>query len=157
LALDARGQKSAMPSASWTAPVSAESVAHLRQAVVDFAFEHGVPEPCLNDIRLAVSEAVSNAVVHAFRAGAYGTVIASVTIGAPEWVEVRVTDDGCGMAPRNDSPGLGLGLPLIRHLTDQFEHRRPPGGVGTELWMRFLLSPSGARDPIHPPSDADRR
>ena len=146
-----------MPSASWTAPASAESVGQLRQAVVDFAYEHGVPEPCLSDIRLAVSEAVSNAVMHAFRGRADGTVIASVTMGAPEWIEVRVTDDGSGMAPRNDSPGLGLGLPLIRHLTDQFEHRRPAGSVGTELWMRFRLAPTGARDPIHPPSDAHRR
>ena len=145
-----------MPSASWTAPASAESVTQLRQAVVDFAYEHGAPEPCLSDIRLAVSEALSNAVVHAFRGRAEGTVIASVTTDASEWVEVRVTDDGSGMAPRNDSPGLGLGLPLIRHLTDQFEHRPPPGSVGTELWMRFRLPASGARDPLRP-SDADRR
>ena len=130
-----------MPSASWTAPASAESVAQLRQAVVDFAYEHGVPEPCLSDIHLAVSEAVSNAVMHAFRGRADGTVIASVTMDDPGWVEVRVTDDGSGMAPRNDSPGLGLGLPLLRHLTDQFEHRRAPGSVGTELWMRFRLAP----------------
>jgi serine/threonine-protein kinase RsbW len=70
---------------------------------------------------------------------------------------VCVTDDGSGMAPRDDSPGIGLGLPLIRHLADQFEHRRPPGNVGTELWMHFRLAASGARDPIHPPSDAGRR
>jgi serine/threonine-protein kinase RsbW/stage II sporulation protein AB (anti-sigma F factor) len=146
-----------MPSASWTAPASAESVTQLRQAVVDFAYEHGVPEPCLSDIRLAVSEALSNAVVHAFRGRTDGTVIASVTTDASEWIEVRVTDDGSGMAPRNDSPGLGLGLPLIRHLTDQFDHLRPPGSFGTELWMRFRLAPTGARDPLHPPPDADRR
>jgi anti-sigma regulatory factor (Ser/Thr protein kinase) len=146
-----------MPSASWTAPATAESVPQLRQTVVDFAYEHGVPEACLEDIRLAVSEAVSNAVVHAFRGRADGTVIASVIIDAPEWVEVLVTDDGSGMAPRDDSPGLGLGLPLIRHLTDQFEHRRPPGGDGTELWMRFRLPPMGPRDPIRSPFGTDRR
>jgi serine/threonine-protein kinase RsbW len=79
--------------------------------------------------------------MHAFRGRADGTVITSVTMDDPEWVEVCVTGDGSGMAPRDDSPGLGLGLPLIRHLTDQFEHRRPPGSVGTELWMRFRLAP----------------
>jgi len=88
-----------------------------------------------------VSEAVTNAVVHAFRGRAEGTVIASVTISGAQWVEVLVSDDGSGMAPRDDSPGLGLGLPLIRYLTDQFEHRPPPGSVGTELWMRFRLTP----------------
>jgi anti-sigma regulatory factor (Ser/Thr protein kinase) len=125
--------------------------------VVEFAHAHGAREPCLSDIRLAVSEAVTNAVVHAFRGRTNGTVIASVTVRDAEWVEVRVTDDGSGMAPRNDSPGLGLGLPLIRYLTDQFEHRRPPGRFGTELWMRFRLAPSRARDPIDPPPDTDRR
>jgi anti-sigma regulatory factor (Ser/Thr protein kinase) len=137
-----------MPSESWTAPASAQSVAQLRQAVGDFAYEHGVPEPLLSDIRLAVSEAVTNAVVHAYRGRAHGTVIASVTMRDLVWVEVRVSDDGSGMAPRNDSPGIGLGLPLIRHLSDQFEHRRPPDGVGTELWMRFRRAPSGTRDAI---------
>jgi anti-sigma regulatory factor (Ser/Thr protein kinase) len=105
--------------------------------VVDFVCELDVPEPGLSDIRLAVSEAVANAVVHAFRERAAGTVTVSLTTSDPGWVEVRVTDDGSGMAPRDDSPGLGLGLPLMRHLADQFELRRPPDGVGTEVWMRF--------------------
>jgi serine/threonine-protein kinase RsbW/stage II sporulation protein AB (anti-sigma F factor) len=134
----AHGQKGATGSASWTAPASAESVARLREAVADFAFEGGVREPWLSDIRLAVSEAVTNAVMHAFRRRADGTVIASVTMRDPEWLEVRVTDNGSGMAPRNDSPGIGLGLSLIRHLTDQFEHRRPPGSTGTELSVDAL-------------------
>jgi anti-sigma regulatory factor (Ser/Thr protein kinase) len=137
-----RGQNSGMPSASWTAPASAESVAELRQAVTDFAYEHGVQEPRLTDIRLAVSEAITNAIVHAFRGREGGTVIVSVTTPDAEWVEVRVTDNGSGMVPRDDSPGIGLGLPLIRHLADQFDHGRPPGSVGTELRMRFRRVPS---------------
>ena len=141
-----------MPSASWAAPASAETVPQLRQAVADFAYEHGVTDPCLNAIRIAVSEAVTNAVVHAFRGRTDGTVIASVTMSDAEWIEVRVSDDGSGMVPRNDSPGLGLGLPLIRHLADQFEHRPRPGSVGTELWMRFRVAPVA----IDLPSDADR-
>jgi serine/threonine-protein kinase RsbW/stage II sporulation protein AB (anti-sigma F factor) len=132
-----------MPSASWIAPASAESVSELRQAVSDFACDHGVPEPSLTDIRLAVTEATTNAIMHAFRGQAPGTVTVSVIMRGAEWVEIRVSDNGSGMAPRDDSPGIGLGLPLIRHLADQFEHRRPPNGNGTELWMRFRLAPSG--------------
>jgi anti-sigma regulatory factor (Ser/Thr protein kinase) len=128
-----------MASASWSAPALEESVGQLRQAVSDFAYEHGVTEPRLSDIRLAVSEAVTNAVIHAFRGHEHGTVIASVSMSDPEWFEVRVTDDGSGMAPRDDSPGMGLGLPLIRHLTDQFQHRPPADSGGTELRMRFRL------------------
>jgi signal transduction histidine kinase len=66
-------------------------------------------------------------------------VIVAVTACPDEWIEIRVTDDGAGMAPRDDSPGLGLGLPLIRHLADQFDHHPPPHDHGTELWMRFAI------------------
>jgi serine/threonine-protein kinase RsbW/stage II sporulation protein AB (anti-sigma F factor) len=111
--------------------------------VSEFADDHGVTEPLLGDIRLAVSEAVTNAVIHAFRGREQGTVIAAVCVSDAEWFDVRVTDDGTGMAPRDDSPGMGLGLPLIRQLADQFEHRPPAGGGGTQLWMRFRLDAAG--------------
>jgi anti-sigma regulatory factor (Ser/Thr protein kinase) len=54
-------------------------------------------------------------------------------------VEARVVDDGSGMMPRNDSPGVGLGLPLIHRLADQVELRTGADGRGTELCMRFFL------------------
>ena len=130
-----------MPAASWTVPACAASVAELRHSVVDFARPNGVPEQRLNDVALAVSEAASNAVVHAFRGiGERGSLTVEAAVREQEWLEVQVTDDGSGMAPRDDSPGLGLGLPLIRHLVDEFDHRPPPGGIGTELWMRFRFS-----------------
>jgi len=137
---------SRVPSRSWTVPAQARNVAFVRESVIEFASENGVQEPRLSDVRLAVSEAVTNAVVHAFRASTeQGTVIVAVTVCPHKWIEIRVTDDGAGMAPREDSPGLGLGLPLIRHLTDQFDHRRPADGLGTELWMRFAFTDSQRR------------
>ena len=132
-----------MAFASWTLPALAVSVAEARRSVADFARENGVPGPCTDDVVLAVSEAVSNSIVHAFRGLVdRGTVVVAATAYA-EWIEVRVIDDGSGMAPRDDSPGVGLGLPLIRHLADEFDHRRPENGVGTELWMRFGFSRDG--------------
>ena len=137
-----------MPSRSWTVPAVASHVAQVRQWVMDFADTNGVAEPRLSDIRLAVSEAVSNAVVHAFRGvGGNGTIIVAVAMREGEWIDVRVTDDGSGMAARDDSPGAGLGLPLIRHLADQFDYGSPPDGVGTELWMRFRLTAPSGREP----------
>ena len=133
-----------MPSRSWTVPACARNVAEVRQSVVEFARANGVPEPRLSDVEVAVSEAVTNAVVHAFRGvGERGTLMVAVAVREQEWIDVRVTDDGSGMAPRDDSPGLGLGLPLIRRLADQFDHRRPAAGVGTELWMRFKFAAPG--------------
>jgi len=139
---------SGVPSASWTIAARPENVPFVRQAVLDFAADHGIVEPRLTDVRLAVSEAVTNAVVHAFPGRSEpGTVEVLVRVRADgRQVEVVVRDNGSGMAPRPDSPGLGLGLPLIRHLTDQFDHHEPAHG-GTELWMGFKLTPSRGTAP----------
>jgi anti-sigma regulatory factor (Ser/Thr protein kinase) len=125
-----------VPSASWTGSARPETVTFLRQTVADFLVASGIAESLATDVRLAVSEAVTNAVVHGFRGRLTpGTVSVSVTVDDGQ-IEVVVRDDGSGMAPRDDSPGLGLGLPLIRRVADGFDHREPPDG-GTELWMRF--------------------
>lgn len=135
-----------MPRARWTDVASTENVPQIRQAVADFACANGISESRVTDIRLAISEAVTNAVVHAYRRHAQpGSVYVSATVEGG-WLELRVVDEGSGMAPRDDSPGLGLGLPLIYRLADQTELRPLPNGDGTELWMRFRLS-EAARKP----------
>ena len=52
---------------------------------------------------------------------------------------VYVRDHGSGFRRRPDSPGLGLGLPLISQTARELDVRTPRGG-GTELLMRFELS-----------------
>ena len=127
-----------MPSASWTGSARPETVALLREAVAEFVVANGIAASHATDVRLAVSEAITNAVVHAFRdRREAGTVTVGVTVD-DDGVEVVVRDDGIGMAPRDDSPGLGLGLPLMRRVSDDFDHREPPDG-GSEVWMRFAL------------------
>lgn len=121
-------------------------MAQIRQAVVDFARANGVTEARAHDVGLAISEAVTNAVVHAYRRHTQpGGVHVAATVDRG-WMELRVVDDGVGMAPRSDSPGLGLGLPLIYRLADQVELRRRSEGEGTDLWMRFRMTePSSMR------------
>jgi anti-sigma regulatory factor (Ser/Thr protein kinase) len=115
-------------------------VAGVRHAAVGFARTNGVPHRLLDDLHLAISEAVSNAVVHAFRCREQtGTITVSVNVRAGQIAEVIVRDDGIGMSRRSDSPGLGLGLGLIARVADQVEHRTPRDGSGFELWMGFRL------------------
>jgi anti-sigma regulatory factor (Ser/Thr protein kinase) len=135
-----------MPRARWGALATAANVPQIRQAVVDFALANGIAEAQVHDIGLAISEAVTNAVVHAYRRQAQpGSVYVAATV-EDGWIELRVADEGIGVAPRNDSPGLGLGLPLINRLADQSDLRPLPDGDGTELWMRFRLEgPAGKR------------
>jgi anti-sigma regulatory factor (Ser/Thr protein kinase) len=129
-----------MARGQWSALASAENVAQIRGAVLEFIQAIGIADARANEIRLAVSEAVTNAVMHAYRCQAQpGSVHVSATVDG-EWIELQVIDEGIGSAPRTDSPGLGVGLSLIRRLADQAELRLPPGGQGTEVWMRFRVN-----------------
>ena len=114
------------------------SVAEARRAVADFAAASGVGADTLAAVRVAVSEAVTNAVVHAYLDDPVpGPVHVTAECGEDAmWVEV--SDDGRGMLPRPDSPGIGLGLPLIARMTAGFElYERDSGG--TALRMHFRL------------------
>jgi two-component sensor histidine kinase len=116
-----------------TLSAESESVAKARHAAAEFARTHGA-DP--DDIALAVSEAVSNAVIHAFRGVDTGRIDVR---GFPDGdsLVLSVSDDGVGVTPNPDSPGLGLGLALIGSLSAGVELRKE--GPGTTLVMRFPL------------------
>jgi serine/threonine-protein kinase RsbW len=126
-------------------PAIPEAVGWARQAARASARRWGAGEQLVEVIALAVSEAVTNAVLHAYRHDGQGEVVleAEPAAGSPDALLVRVRDAGCGMGPRPDSPGLGMGLPLIGRLADDVRVISPPGG-GTEVAMRFPLGVGAA-------------
>ncbi len=125
---------------SWTVPAEAQEISRLRSAVVSFAAEHGVGEPPIGDLKIAVSEAMTNVVVHAYDRQDPGILNVSVSVDLPDReVTIVVADEGMGMVPRPNSPGMGLGLPLIGNLVSGLQISAAPGGRGTEVRMRFDL------------------
>ena len=120
-------------------PATAESLPLARKAVARCAGELGDGDSVAEAITLAVSEACSNVIVHAYRDRTRAGEMTVSLERSEDCLRVYVADDGIGMAPRLDSPGLGLGSPLISQLTDGFELRSRPEG-GTELCMRFTRS-----------------
>jgi anti-sigma regulatory factor (Ser/Thr protein kinase) len=105
--------------------------------VAEFAAAAGAPHEQVEAVRLAASEAITNAVVHAYRDGGDGQVHVTAAVISDElWV--LVGDDGCGMQAESDSPGLGLGLLLISQECDDFTVVARACG-GTEVRMRFDL------------------
>jgi serine/threonine-protein kinase RsbW/stage II sporulation protein AB (anti-sigma F factor) len=118
-----------------TLPARAESVSEIRSAVRQFAAQHGVDRDVLGSVVLAVSEAATNAVVHAFVDRAPGIVRTLARAGHDELI-VHIADDGRGMQPRVDSPGMGVGLPIIGQLARTLDIRRS-GEAGTEVRMSF--------------------
>jgi serine/threonine-protein kinase RsbW len=121
-----------------TQPARAASVPLLRRLIVTFAAENGVSKARQEDVALAVSEALSNAVVHA-----YVGLAAPLSVCARAWIEdgllkVSICDEGIGMRPRTDSPGLGIGLAFIASLAAELEiHDAQPG---VQICMTFAFS-----------------
>ena len=121
---------------SWTSRALPESVPRLRRAVVDFVSDSGIPDPPLADVRLAVSEALTNVVLHGYRDRDEPDDVTVQVHAIAHEVRITVRDEGVGLSPRNDSPGLGLGLGLISAIADrvaiQSDH-----GHGTSIEMTF--------------------
>ena len=98
-------------------------------------------QPRLIAIALAVSEACNNVVAHAYRTSegnGDGKTFGLAAERHGTTVIVTVSDDGDGMTPRSDSPGLGLGMPLIATLSDDVKISPAASGTGTVVAMRFF-------------------
>ncbi len=113
------------------------SVVAARRAVERLALDHGACEGAVQAVRLAVSEACTNVVLHAYPDGSPGAL--RVEAAARDGVlRIAVCDFGQGMRPRPDSPGLGLGLPLISAVAADVRVDRAAGAV-TRVRMSFPL------------------
>lgn len=121
---------------SFPADPVAPSVA--RKALKDFLRAVGADPGTLSDVPLAVSEVVTNCVVHAYRDRPGGPVAIEARQQGDRLV-LSVADEGSGMAPRADSPGLGLGLPLVGRVAERVDITAQAGG-GTLVKMSFDLN-----------------
>lgn len=113
------------------------SVTEARLALAAIAREVGANEL---DVKTAVSEAVGNAVLHAFRERPPGAIRVRADRDADDLV-ISVADDGGGMRPHLDSPGLGLGISLITKVAKDV--RFDSSDRGTTVLMTFEAAPVG--------------
>jgi serine/threonine-protein kinase RsbW len=122
-------------------PAEPRSASRARRAVLDALKGVAVDRDAVG---VVVSEAVANVVIHAYRDRERpGQVHVSASLD-DEGVEVSVADDGLGLRPRLDSPGVGLGMPLIADLADRVEITRGAGEEGTRVAAHFvLMGPAG--------------
>jgi len=116
--------------------VDADSVRVARRAASEFAAEQGIDPDA---VALAVSEAVTNAIVHAYRDVRPGASLGEIALALHqngEGIVVTVTDAGAGIRPNPGSPGLGYGLSLVASVADEVAIARSEMG-GTAVRMRF--------------------
>jgi serine/threonine-protein kinase RsbW len=125
-------------------PARAEYIALARLALSGLADIVGFPDELLADLKLALTEAVSNSVRHAYAGGAGFVSIAYELSGNA--LAVEVVDDGKGFDPQRP-PALegeeltegGLGIAIIRTIADEFELHSQPGARGSRLRFVKLL------------------
>jgi serine/threonine-protein kinase RsbW len=119
-------------------PARAEYVALARLALSGLADIAALPEELVADLKLALTEAVSNSVRHAYGEGG-GFVSVAYELGHDS-LAVEVVDDGEGFDPERP-PALegeeltegGLGIAIIRTIADDFELDSRPGVRGSRL------------------------
>ncbi len=129
----------AVPEVLLTMPARPEGVGVVRQALAGVADALDFEASVLADMKMAVTEACTNVVVHAYADSGMLEVEMNAT---EDGLTIVVRDHGTGIQPRparSEPPALGLGLPLIAALSDAFE-LRGSAGRGTEVRMTFAYS-----------------
>jgi len=96
----------------------------------------------LGDVRLAVSEAATNAVVHG-SAGRQDARVGVTVELTDTTMLVTISDGGPGLSPSNYSPGLGLGLFTIAVITGHLDMKT--GTAGSKVHMRFPIPRADAK------------
>jgi stage II sporulation protein AB (anti-sigma F factor) len=122
-------------------PDFASSVGLARAAVTKLATGAGIAGQQLDDVRVCVSEAVTNAVAHAYPDRKGGPVRVDA-FASDEELRVHVGDDGCGLQSESPNPGLGLGVPVMSQLSDGLAVTERAGG-GVDVDLRFDLRANG--------------
>ncbi len=139
-------------SIKFTMPSLSVNESAARAVVSSFLIQCDPTVEELSDIRTAVSEAVTNAVVHAYR-GTVGMIELTVRLLKDREIYIRVKDKGCGIpdvkaamvplyttAPEEERSGLGFSV--MDSFMDRLSVRSVPG-KGTTVIMRKRLTPHG--------------
>jgi serine/threonine-protein kinase RsbW len=135
---------SVTPSAAWVLPAEPSAVTLLRRQAVEFVSAAGASDEVTQAVALAVSETVTNAVVHAYDANERGPVRVSCSADGERFL-VEVADEGAGIWLRQDSPGLGHGLAMVGAVAHTLNIAPGPDGRGTAVAMSFgAVTPTDA-------------
>jgi PAS domain S-box-containing protein len=122
---------------------TADRLAVVRDQLAAWLRSGGVDDARAFDIVLAVSEACTNTVEHAYRGSDRGTMRVEARIRGTE-IQARVLDSGSWKTPAVDPGNGGRGLPMIRAVSDRVELNGTP--TGTVIEMTFDTAPSETAD-----------
>jgi serine/threonine-protein kinase RsbW len=131
------------PTVRLTIPAKAEYITLVRLALSGLSRLRPLSEEALGDLKLAVTEACTNSVRHGYVNGE-GTVEILYEL-QPDRFVVEVSDDGPGFDPSGDRSTEenlaegGLGIAIIKAVSDEFEAGERTAGHGSKLRFVKLL------------------
>jgi serine/threonine-protein kinase RsbW len=122
-----------------TIPARAEYITLCRLALTGIARVRDFSDEVLADLKLALTEAASNSVRHAYAGDDHAGVVEISYELLPDRLVIEVTDEGEGFEPAaaHDSPEElsegGLGIAIIRAIADDVQIGTQPDGKGSRL------------------------
>jgi serine/threonine-protein kinase RsbW len=128
-----------------TIPARAEYITLGRLALTGIARLRELSDELLADLKLALTEAASNSVRHAYGDKHAGVVDISYQL-FPDRLVIEVTDEGEGFDPAEAEGNAaelsegGLGIAIIRAIADEVEFGVQPGGKGSRLRFEKALN-----------------
>jgi serine/threonine-protein kinase RsbW len=128
-----------------TIPARAEYITLCRLALTGIARFRQLSDELLADLKLALTEAASNSVRHAYGDKDAGVVDISYQLFSDRLV-IEVTDEGEGFDPAEAEGSVaelsegGLGIAIIRAIADEVEFGVQPGGKGSRLRFEKALN-----------------
>jgi serine/threonine-protein kinase RsbW len=130
-----------------TIPAKAEYITLGRLALTGLSRLRPLGEETLADLKLALTEACSNSVRHAY--GDHEGAVEILYELHDDRLAIEVVDDGAGFGegnaqePGDDLVEGGLGIAIIRAIADEFELGPRNGGKGSRLRFVKLLPEAG--------------
>ena len=122
-----------------TIPARAEYITLCRLALTGIARVRDLSDELLADLKLALTEAASNSVRHAYSGDDDAGMVEISYELRPDRLVIEVTDEGEGFdpaaaaGPPEELSEGGLGIAIIRAIADEVEIGTQPGGKGSRL------------------------
>jgi serine/threonine-protein kinase RsbW len=129
-----------------TIPARAEYITLCRLALTGIGRLRELSDELLADLKLALTEAASNSVRHAYAENQGAGVVEISYVLFPDRLVIEVTDEGEGFDPAEAAGNPdelsegGLGIAIIRAIADEVKIGAQPGGKGSRLRFEKALN-----------------
>ena len=132
--IDARSQR--VDTLRIEVPAAPEKLSHIRHRLLAWLEPLGVPGAVVADIVLAVNEACTNSVEHAYRDSGTGTIEVEASVKGDNIV-VCISDQGAWRIPSSEPSTRGRGLPIMEATSDHVELSRTNSGTTVRITVRM--------------------